>query len=114
MLKLGTEFLGEKWVNFLFLILFVLCNIGLIALILFQQVAFSMRWKGSNNDLFDLANPGVFGIFNIIELLWGTRFLKDACIFAYIQLSLSYQETRSIGTGGAGTLLTVAWASQTC
>ena len=80
MLKLGTSFLAEKWTVFLFIPLFLLFSAGLVALIFFQQVAFSLRWS-RNNNLFDLSNPGVFGILNIIELLWGVRFLKDACIF---------------------------------
>ena len=57
-------------------------TIGLIALIFFQQIAFSLRGT-KNNNLFDLSNPGVFGIFNIIELIWGIRFLKDSCIYVF-------------------------------
>ena len=81
-------------------------TIGLIALIFFQQIAFSLRGT-KNNNLFDLSNPGVFGIFNIIELIWGIRFLKDSCIYVFIQLFLSYQARLSIGTGEEEWLLIV-------
>ena len=80
MLKAGANFLSEKWGNFLLIPLFILFCFGHIALIFFQQIAFSMRWS-KNNNLFDLSNPGVFGILNIIELIWGFRFLKDGCMF---------------------------------
>ena len=85
MLQYGTQFLMEKPINFIYIPIFLLLTAGLFALIMFQHISFSylISW---NNNLFDLSNPGIWGILNIIELLWGLRFLKDACKCQNIQL----------------------------
>ena len=112
MLKLGTSFLAEKWTVFLFIPLFLLFSAGLVALIFFQQVAFSLRWS-RNNNIFDLSNPGVFGILNIIELVWGVRFLKDACTLGLRQSYTWYRGRRWTGIGAGSTRSRAVPASTT-
>jgi len=52
--------------------------IGLIALIVWQHSCFASVFHG-NNNFFDFNNSGVWEILNILELIWGLSFLRDAC-----------------------------------
>ena len=65
---------------------------------MFQQLSFSYYGR-RNNDLYDFGNPGFWGVINIIEYIWGIKFLKDSCNFNITQLSLYFQEMQSIGIG---------------
>ena len=78
LLRYAGRFLQEQPFTFLLVALWVQLVLGLFALVVFQQVGFSFRSR-QNNNLFDLLNPGLLGILNIIELLWGLQFLKNAC-----------------------------------
>lgn len=78
LLSYGARFLSENPFNFFLVLIWLQMVVGLGALIVFQQVGFSFRSR-SNNNLFDLLNPGFLGVLNIIELIWGLQFLKCAC-----------------------------------
>ena len=58
--------------------LFLVLLWGLCVLFLFQHLGFS-NVSHYNNNFFNFANPGILGILNIIEFLWGLQFLRDAC-----------------------------------
>lgn len=77
-LQYSTRFLNSRPSNFWWVLLFILLTLGLTSLCLFQHVAFSRKSR-NNNNFFDFSNPGIFGILNIVEFLWGLRFLQDAC-----------------------------------
>lgn len=80
MLDYGKRFLTERPINFLYIPVFILLAIGLIALIVWQHSCFASGFGGGNN-FFNFAAPGIWGILNILELIWGLRFLRDACTF---------------------------------
>ena len=98
MLKYASRFLSENPSNFVYLLFFLLLMVGLFALFLFQHICFS-NIRRVNNNFFDFANPGVLGILNILELLWGLQFLRDACNFAATQSCSSCRATQPTGTG---------------
>lgn len=100
-LKSSVRFLTERPLNFWDILIWIIFTGGLIAIILFQQLSFSY-YNRKNNNLYDLSNPGIWGILNIIEYIWGLRFLKDSCSFVTIQLSLCFQAMPLIGTGEKG------------
>lgn len=60
--------------------LFIAFLAGLIALFMFQHLAFSSKGV-SSPDLWNFANPGALGILNIIEFIWAFQFLRDAFNF---------------------------------
>jgi hypothetical protein len=64
----------------LYIPLFIILTIGLIALFLFQHAAFSSRHPSSNN-FFDFISSGLLCWLNLIELIWGLQFLRDTCSF---------------------------------
>jgi hypothetical protein len=79
-LRYATIFLVERPANFVYVFVWILLFLGLAALIIFQQIAYSYgaRW---NNNLFNFFNPYFWGVVNFLELLLGLQFLKDAFIF---------------------------------
>jgi hypothetical protein len=82
-LEYARYFLHEVRGTFVYLVIFLICLAGFIALITFQHVAFSSK-SNSNTNFWDFTNPGVLGIFNILEFIWGLQFLRDACKIIYI------------------------------
>jgi hypothetical protein len=59
--------------------IFLVLTLGLFALIWFQNMAFQSRFAQDSNSL-NYRNSGVLSYLNLIELLWGLQFLRDACI----------------------------------
>jgi hypothetical protein len=112
-LRYATIFLVERPANFVYVFVWILLFLGLAALIIFQQIAYSYgaRW---NNNLFNFFNPYFWGVVNFLELLLGLQFLKDACNSYYIQSSSSFLETPLIGTGGEIQMNTSTSDSPTC
>lgn len=78
MLDYGKRFLSERPISFFYIPVFILFAIGLIALIVWQHCCFSSVFA-SNNNFFNFNNSGFWEILNILELIWGLRFLRDAC-----------------------------------
>jgi len=94
LLKSASAYLSHHPHNYFLIFLFILLTTAATALIIFQQVSFSLLYN-SNNNLFDLTNPGVLGYLNIIELLWAFRFLQDAC--KYVSLYSLFRGWRKCG-----------------
>jgi hypothetical protein len=90
LLDYARRFLNESPNTFLYIPLFILLTIGLIALITFQHCAFSSS-KNSSSNFFNFQNPGFLGILNILEFIWGLQFLRDACksIFYLVNFCVS-------------------------
>lgn len=65
--------------GYLYILIFLVLTVGLFALFIFQHCAFSSKVH-SNGNFFDFSNPGFLGVLNILELIWGLQFLRDACI----------------------------------
>lgn len=79
-LEYAVLYLNQHPQVYLYIPVFLILSLGLIALIVWQHCCFTSR-IGSNNDFFNLNNSGVWGIFNILELIWGIQFLRDAFHF---------------------------------
>jgi len=71
-------FLHQVSGTFAYIFIFLIFLTGFIALITFQHVAFSSK-SNSNSNFWDFTNPGLLGVFNILEFIWGFQFLRDAC-----------------------------------
>jgi len=82
-LDYSRRFLHEVSSTLFYIPIFIIFKIGLFALFIFQHCAFSSSHH-SNNNFFDFSNPGFLGVLNILELIWGLRFLRDACNYVYI------------------------------
>jgi hypothetical protein len=80
MLGFGKRFLLEAPLVFLYIPFFMILAIGLIALFVWQHCCFSSVFHG-NNNFFNFNNTGFWEIMNILELIWGMRFLRDAFNF---------------------------------
>lgn len=78
MLDYGKKFLTERPLSFLYIPFFMLLATGLLALFVWQHCCFSSVFSG-NNNFFNFNNTGVWEILNILELIWGLAFLRDAC-----------------------------------
>ena len=91
-------FLHEIRGTFAYIFIYLICLAGFIALITFQHVAFSSK-SNRNNNFWDLTNPGLLGIFNILEFIWGLQFLRDACKINTIQSTSVFLEQLPTGTG---------------
>jgi len=90
-LEYARYFLHEVKGTFVYLLIFLICLTGFIALITFQHVAFSSK-SNSNTNFWDFTNPGVLGILNILEFIWGLQFLRDACKNHLIKSISAFQE----------------------
>ena len=77
-LDYASRFLEDSVVTFSHIIIFLLATVGLFALFIFQHCAFSSL-APSNGNFYDFSSPGVLGVLNILEFIWGLQFLKDAC-----------------------------------
>jgi hypothetical protein len=78
-LAYANRFLVENPYTFLYIPIYIILCIGLVALFIFQHCAFSSKNSTSTN-FFDFSNPGFWGVLNILEFIWGLQFLRDACI----------------------------------
>lgn len=79
-LDYAKRFLSERPDTFLYIPIFMLLGLGLVALIVWQHCCFSSRFGGDNN-FFNFNNTGFWEILNILELIWGFQFLRDAFNF---------------------------------
>lgn len=79
-LDYARQFLHEVKGTFAYIFIFLLFLTGLIALIVFQHVAFSSK-SHSNSNFWDFTNPGFLGVLNILEFIWAFQFLRDAFNF---------------------------------
>ena len=79
-LEYGNSFLTDWTKVFAYIPLFILALAGLIALFMFQHLAFSSRGV-ANADFWNFANPGFLGVLNVLEFIWAFQFLRDACTF---------------------------------
>jgi hypothetical protein len=82
-LDYACRFLHDASGTFAYIPLFLLLTAGLIALFVFQHLAFSSKGT-KNSNYWDFSNPGFLGILNIIEFIWGFQFLRDACTSSLI------------------------------
>lgn len=98
MLDYAKKFLFERPITFLYIPVFILFTIGLIALFVWQHCCFSSVFGGSNN-FFNFNNGGIWGILNILQFIWGLRFLRDACKFIVIQSISVFRELQLTGIG---------------
>lgn len=76
-LEYAKRFFVENYYVLIYVPIFMLLTVGLIALCLFQHCAFSSKTH-SNNNFFDFSNPGLLGWLNIAEFIWGLQFLRDS------------------------------------
>ena len=98
----SNNFLKESYFVYLYIPLFMALTIGFLILIGWQFIAFGT----ANYPTFERSNVyyrsghNIFlQVLNVIELIWGMQFLRDACsLFIFIQLTLLSQEMLSSGT----------------
>ena len=76
-LEYAKRFFVENYYVLIYVPIFMLLTVGLIALCLFQHCAFSSKTH-SNANFFDFSNPGLLGWLNIAEFIWGLQFLRDS------------------------------------
>jgi chromate transport protein ChrA len=78
----STEFVRHNCLSFLYIPIFLVLTAGLIALCMFQHLAYlsHSQPKAQEGDIY-LKLPMNLPLFvlNIIEFIWGLQFLKDAC-----------------------------------
>ena len=73
---------------FAYILLFLALTFGLIVLIIWQYVAFGTQYEPElrEGDLLRSSSHNIaLQIFNVIELIWGLQFLRDACKCFIIQ-----------------------------
>lgn len=78
----ANTFLKSDPMVFLYIPLFILLTLGLIALILWQYIAFgtSNETKLLPGDVYRSSSHNILlQILNAIELIWGLQFLRDGC-----------------------------------
>ena len=97
-LEYARYFLHEVRGTFVYIFIYLILLFGLIALITFQHVAFSSK-SINNTNFWDFTNPGLLGVFNILEFIWGFQFLRDACKIITIQSISVFQELPQIFIG---------------
>ena len=98
MLEYSVKFLNQNPHAFVYIPVFFLFHVGLVALILWQHSCYSSYYMGSGN-FWKLTSSGFLDILNILEYLWGLQFLRDSCNFYFIQTTSVFQEMQLIGIG---------------
>jgi len=78
MLEYAVKFLNQNPHAFIYIPVFILLHIGLVALILWQHSCFSSYYFGSGN-FWKLSSSGILDVLNILEYIWGLQFLRDSC-----------------------------------
>ena len=76
-LEYAKRFFVENYYVLIYVPIFMLLTVGLIALCLFQHCAFSSKTH-SNTNFLDFSNPKLLGWLNIAEFIWGLQFLRDS------------------------------------
>jgi hypothetical protein len=102
-LEYAKTFLHDWSGVYAYIPLFILLEAGFIALFMFQHLAFSSSQGTYNSDFWNFTNPGVLGIFNILEFIWGFQFLRDACTHSSTQSTSASLAAPPIGTGTPAT-----------
>lgn len=78
-------FLKETPAVFAYIPLFLILTAGLVVLFVWQYVAFGTfsdpYLKNPNDFYFSSGMSIALEILNLIELIWGLQFLRDACNF---------------------------------
>jgi len=82
-LDYSRKFIEANTHVFLYIPLFIILTIGLVALFLFQHAAFSSKHPSSNN-FFNFISSGLLCWLNLIEFVWGLQFLRDTCRYSII------------------------------
>ena len=82
-LQYAVKFLTEHPFTFIYIPVFMILAIGLVALIVWQHSCFASNFA-SNNNFWNFNNTGFWEIMNILEFIWGFQFLRDACKCAHI------------------------------
>lgn len=89
----STKYYKERILYIGFIFLFLFFTSGLIALCLFQHLAFLTNHTpvAKENDIYldSTMNVALF-ILNLLEFIWGLQFLKDSCKSIIIQLILLF------------------------
>jgi len=83
MLEYAVKFLNQNPHAFIYIPVFILFHIGLVALILWQHSCFSSFYFGSGN-FWKLSSSGILDVLNILEYIWGLQFLRDSCKIYFI------------------------------
>lgn len=83
MLEYSVKFLNQNPHAFIYIPVFFLFHVGLVALILWQHSCYSSYYMGSGN-FWKLTSSGFLDILNILEYIWGLQFLRDACNFSIL------------------------------
>lgn len=87
-------YLNEHKELYLYIPLFLIFSVGLVALITWQHACFISKF-GTSHNFFNLNNSGIWGILNILELIWGFQFLRDAFNFIISGKFVEYYWSRS-------------------
>ena len=95
-LEYAKRFLSEKPDTFAYIPVFILLTIGLFALIVWQHCCFASKFA-TNNNFWDFNNTGFWEVMNILELIWGLQFLRDACNEFITQSPSAYQDVPLTG-----------------
>jgi hypothetical protein len=82
MLEYAVKFLNQNPHAFIYIPVFILFHIGLVALVLWQHSCFSSYYMGSGN-FWKLTSSGILDILNILQYIWGLQFLRDACTILF-------------------------------
>lgn len=90
MLEYSVKFLNQNPHAFIYIPVFFLFHVGLVALILWQHSCYSSYYMGSGN-FWKMTSSGFLDILNILEYLWGLQFLRDSCkIFILLRQLLCF------------------------
>lgn len=79
-LDYAVQFLNEYTHIYLYIPIFLCLSVGLAALFVWQHCCFASRGSTSRN-FFNFNSTGVWGVINILELIWAIQFLRDAFNF---------------------------------
>lgn len=83
----SNSFLRESYLVYLYIPLFLVFTIGFLVLITWQFIAFGTANPPTfqvNNIYYHSAHNILLQVLNVIELIWGMQFLRDACNLLFI------------------------------
>lgn len=89
-LDYSTRMLRQNWFLLAMVLLFLLLSFGLVALTIFEYLAFSSRPAPilEKDDIYWNAQPVNFGIILVlVQFIWGLSFLRDACTACLIPVN---------------------------
>lgn len=79
MLEYSVQFLNQNTHTFLYIPFFIVFNIGLVLLVLFQYFTFASHQFTTTLNLWNFNLGQGLEILTLIEYFWGLQFLKDSC-----------------------------------